>query len=50
MPLVRLAQEIDWDFAWRRFGAVCRTGRGQLPRPTRLVAGLLILRHIRDPL
>lgn len=41
-PLVRLVREIDWDFVGRRFGSVCRTGRGQPPLPTRLVAGLLI--------
>ena len=38
-PLVRLSREIDWDFVGRRFGAVCRSGRGQPPLPTRLVAG-----------
>ena len=44
-PLVRLAGEIDWDFLARRFSSVCRVGPGQPPLPTRLVAGLFILKH-----
>ena len=47
-PLVRLAQEIDWTFIDGRFSAVCRSGPGQPPLPTRLVAGLLILKHMHD--
>jgi transposase, IS5 family len=47
-PLVRLAEEIDWDFLGGRFGAVCSTGPGQPPLPTRLVAGLMILKHMHD--
>ena len=39
-PLVRLAREIDWEFVARRFGSACRSGPGQPPLPTRLVAGL----------
>jgi IS5 family transposase len=46
--LVRLAQEIDWAFLDQRFGAVCQPGPGQPPLPTRLVAGLLILKHTHD--
>ena len=46
-PLVRLAGEIDWDFLAGRFSSVCRVGPGQPPLPTRLVAGLFILKH--DP-
>jgi transposase, IS5 family len=46
--LVRLAKEIDWDFLNRRFSAVCQPGLGQPPLPTRLVAGLLILKHTHD--
>lgn len=38
-PLVRLAAEIDWAFVERRFGAGYRTGPGQPPLPTRLIAG-----------
>ena len=47
-PLVRLAAEIDWDFVARRFGAACRSGPGHPPLPTRLMAGLLILKHMHD--
>jgi len=47
-PLVRLAAEIDWDFLAGRFGSVCRVGPGQPPLPTRLVAGLLILKHMHN--
>ncbi len=47
-PLVRLAAEIDWEFVAKRFGAVCRSGPGQPPLPTRLVAGLFILKHMHD--
>jgi len=45
-PLVGLAQQIDWEFLSRRFGSVCSAGPGQPPLPTRLVAGLLILKHM----
>ena len=47
-PLVRLAREIDWGFLDQRFSSVCRAGPGQPPLPTRLVAGLLILKHMHD--
>ena len=47
-PLVRLAAEIDWDFLAGRFGSVCRVGPGQPPLPTRLVAGLFILKHMHN--
>jgi IS5 family transposase len=47
-PLVRLAREIDWDFLAGRFGSVCRVGPGQPPLPTRLVAGLFILKHMHS--
>ncbi|MBB5046532.1 hypothetical protein HNR60_001277, partial [Rhodopseudomonas rhenobacensis] len=47
-PLVRLAAEIDWDFLATRFGAVYRPGPGQPPLPTRLIAGLLILKHMHN--
>jgi hypothetical protein len=45
---VRLAGEIDWDFLARRFSSVCRVGPGQPPLPTRLVAGLFILKHMHN--
>jgi IS5 family transposase len=44
-PLVRLAGEIDWGFVEKRFGAVYGPGPGQPPLPTRLIAGLFILKH-----
>ena len=47
-PLARLAREIDWGFLDERFSSVCRTGPGQPPLPSRLVAGLLILKHMHD--
>jgi transposase, IS5 family len=45
-PLVRLAHEIDWEFLDLRFASVCAPGPGQPGLPTRLVAGLLILKHM----
>jgi len=47
-PLPRLAQGIDWEFLAGRFGSVCKAGPGQPPLPTRLVAGLMILKHMHD--
>jgi IS5 family transposase len=43
--LVRLAQTIDWPLLERRFGAVYSDGPGMPPLPTRLMAGLAILKH-----
>jgi transposase, IS5 family len=45
---VRLAEEIDWDFLDQRFSSVCCAGPGQPPLPTRLVAGLFILKHMHN--
>jgi transposase, IS5 family len=47
-PLVRLARAIDWPFLDGRFASVCTSGPGQPPLPTRLVAGLFILKHMHD--
>jgi transposase, IS5 family len=47
-PLVRLGCEIDWGFLDGRFASVCTPGVGQPPLPTRLVAGLFILKHMHD--
>jgi transposase, IS5 family len=47
-PLVRLSAEIDWQFLAGRFSSVCRAGPGQPPLPTRLVAGLFILKHMHN--
>ncbi len=47
-PLVRLAAQIDWSFLDGRFGSVCQPGPGQPGLPTRLVAGLFILKHMHN--
>ena len=47
-PLVRLAREIDWGFLGGRFASVYGVGPGQPPLPTRLVAGLFILKHMHN--
>src|ERR1700738_5251758 len=47
-PLVRVSREIDWKFLDKRFAGVCTAGAGQPPLPTRLVAGLFILKHMHD--
>lgn len=44
-PLVKLARTIDWSFLEERFGAVYEDKPG---RPTRLMAGLAILKHTYD--
>ncbi len=47
-PLVLLAEKIDWQFLDGRFRTVCTPGPGQPPLPTRLVAGLFILKHMEN--
>jgi transposase, IS5 family len=47
-PLVRLAGQIDWGFLDGRFSSVCAPGPGQPGLPTRLVAGLFILKHMEN--
>lgn len=47
-PLVLLAEKIDWGFIERRFGSVCSPGPGQPPLASRLVAGVLILKHMHN--
>jgi len=44
-PLVRLARAINWRFLEEQFGAVYTDGVGRPPLPTRLMAGLAILKH-----
>src|SRR5271155_1338254 len=44
-PLVKLARMIDWGFLEEKFGSVYTDGAGQPPLPTRLMAGLAILKH-----
>jgi IS5 family transposase len=46
--LARLARAIDWGFLEGKFGAVYEDGPGQPPLPTRLMAGLAILKHTHD--
>jgi transposase, IS5 family len=43
--LVKLSRTIDWRFLEEKFGAVYKDGAGQPPLPTRLMAGLAILKH-----
>lgn len=43
--LVKLARTIDWGFLEEKFGAVYSDSAGQPPLPTRLMAGLAILKH-----
>jgi IS5 family transposase len=47
-PLVLLGDRIDWDFLDSRFRTVCLPGPGQPGLPTRLVAGLFILKHMHN--
>ncbi|MDE1145022.1 MAG: IS5 family transposase [Azospirillaceae bacterium] len=47
-PLVALAGKIDWGFLEQRLGVVYSDGPGQPPLPIRLVAGLLILKHMHS--
>ena len=46
--LVKLARTVDWGFLEERFGAVYSDKPGQPPLPTRLMAGLAILKHTHD--
>jgi IS5 family transposase len=46
--LVKLARTLDWRFLEREFGAVYSDGPGSPPLPTRLMAGLAILKHTYD--
>ena len=43
--LVKLARTIDWGFLEEKLGAVYADGSGRPPLPTRLMAGLAILKH-----
>src|SRR5579863_6792385 len=47
-PLAKLAASIDWGFLERTLGAVYTDAPGQPPLPTRLMAGLAILKHMHD--
>src|SRR6202167_5000563 len=47
-PLAKLAATIDWRFLEERFGTVYSDKPGQPPLPTRLMAGLSILKHVHN--
>ncbi|KAB2921335.1 MAG: IS5 family transposase, partial [Candidatus Contendobacter sp.] len=47
-PLVTLAGKVDWAFLEKTFGEAYRDGPGQPPLPTRLMAGLTILKYTHD--
>jgi transposase, IS5 family len=47
-PLVQLSRTIDWSFLEQRLGAVYEDKPGRPPLPTRLMAGLAILKHTHD--
>ena len=46
--LVKLARTVDWSFLEERFGAVYEDKPGRPPLPTRLMAGLAILKYTCD--
>ena len=47
-PLAALGRTVDWGFLERGFGAVYTDDPGRPPLPTRLMAGLAILKHTYD--
>ena len=47
-PLVKLATTVDWSFLEQRFGEVYEDKPGRPALPTRLMAGLAILKHTYD--
>ena len=47
-PLVALARKLDWAFIEKTFGEIYSDGPGQPTRPTRLMAGLIILKCAHD--
>jgi Transposase domain (DUF772) len=46
--LVRMARAIDWDFLEGKLDAAYTDGPAQPPLPTRLMAGLAILKHMHN--
>ena len=46
--LVKLSRAIDWHFLEAQFGSVYSDGPGSPPLPTRLMAGLALLKHTYD--
>jgi IS5 family transposase len=47
-PLVQLASSVDWQFLEERLGTSYTDQPGRPPLPTRLMAGLAILKHTHD--
>src|SRR5690242_5297966 len=47
-PLAKLAGQIDWPFLESKFGAAYTDRPGRPPLPTRLMAGLAILKHMHN--
>jgi IS5 family transposase len=47
-PLAKLGRAIDWRCLEERFGAVYSDKAGHPPLPTRLMAGLSILKYMHD--
>jgi IS5 family transposase len=47
-PLVALARKVDWAFLEKTFGEAYTDGPGQPPLPTRLMAGLTVLKYTHD--
>ncbi len=47
-PLAVLAGKMDWGFLEKTFGEVYTDGPGQPPLPTRLMAGLMILKYTHN--
>jgi len=41
-------RQIDWNILNERFSSVCQAGSGPPGLPTRLVAGLFILKHMHN--
>jgi IS5 family transposase len=46
--VVKLAAAIDWRFLEEQFGAIYTDAPGRPPLPTRLMAGMAILKHMHD--
>jgi transposase, IS5 family len=46
--LVRLGRQIDWRLIRDKLGEVCTDDPGQPPLPTRLMAGMAILKHMHN--
>ena len=46
--LVKLSRAIDWRILEERFGSVYTDGPGSPPLPTRLMAGITVLKYMHD--